>query len=198
MPGRRSLRPRGGENGWLANNPKHSDSRYLSTHWQPARQQGLPLGSVVLHDLLLPARLGTAQVDHVAFSPSGVWAIETKNWTMEVHGAEDDYRWSWRAGSLPNPVLQVRRHARVVARILDVPVWPVVALAEPGAVHPDSPAVLGTSAAAAGVIARAPREPGWSPEAAGRLAARLKGAALPGTRAERVRHHAFCRAASAG
>lgn len=36
---------------------------------------------IVLHDLLLPYKDGTTQIDHVIISPYGIFVIETKNYT---------------------------------------------------------------------------------------------------------------------
>lgn len=35
---------------------------------------------IVLNDVLLPAKNGTSQVDHIVVSPYGIFVIETKNY----------------------------------------------------------------------------------------------------------------------
>ena len=49
---------------------------------------------VVLHDILLPYKGGTTQVDHVVLSPYGVHVIETKNYKGWIFGKENQRNWT--------------------------------------------------------------------------------------------------------
>ncbi len=108
---------------------------------------GLPRGSHVFHGLTIPGGgMAAGDIDHVAVSPSGVFAVETLNWSgratisdgrLLYDGAEPDR----------NPVDRVRKAAaalrdRLQASGISVPVQPVLCLPRP-ALEKDAEGVAG-------------------------------------------------------
>jgi roadblock/LC7 domain-containing protein len=95
----------------------------------------LPASWCCIDNVVLSAEAdGYAQVDHVAVGPSGVYAIETKNWSGALHGSRDVWRRKQGGGGwkkVGSPTAQSGRHARRIedhlrAYGLEVPVIPVV------------------------------------------------------------------------
>jgi hypothetical protein len=85
---------------------------------------GLPEAYVVLHDLRLP---GTrANIDHVVIGPTGVFTVETKNYSSDVTIRRGTVR---RAGRCMDPVLaQANGQAAAVRRVLGCEVRAVVCI----------------------------------------------------------------------
>lgn len=85
---------------------------------------GLPDGYVVLHDLPIPR--SSANIDHVVIGPTGVITVETKHYSHDVviRGGKA------RTGTWPldKVVAQATGQAETVARLLDIPVTPLVAI----------------------------------------------------------------------
>lgn len=77
---------------------------------------------VALNDLTLPVHNGTAQIDHVLISPSGVFVIETKNMSGWIFGSKDQARWTQtlrrRKFQFQNPLRQNYRHVKTVQEVL--------------------------------------------------------------------------------
>jgi hypothetical protein len=48
----------------------------------------------VLNNVMLKAKKGTSQIDHVVISPHGIFVIETKNYKGWIHGNEDSEYWT--------------------------------------------------------------------------------------------------------
>jgi hypothetical protein len=48
----------------------------------------------LLNDLMLKAKIGTSQIDHIAISPHGIFVIETKNYKGWIYGDEDSEYWT--------------------------------------------------------------------------------------------------------
>ena len=48
----------------------------------------------VLHDVTLPIRGGTTQIDHIVVSPFGIFVIETKNMSGWIFGGHKDRQWT--------------------------------------------------------------------------------------------------------
>lgn len=56
-------------------------------------------GGIVRNDVLLPdGRGGLIQVDHLVLAPSGIWAIETKNYGGIILGQTHQKRWTQKMG----------------------------------------------------------------------------------------------------
>ncbi len=82
----------------------------------------LPQGYIVLHDLRMPG--SRANIDHVVIGPTGVFAVETKNYSSDVIVRRGAAR---RAGrSMDKVVEQVRRQAEALTTVLGCGVHPVV------------------------------------------------------------------------
>ncbi|UCG04601.1 MAG: NERD domain-containing protein, partial [Candidatus Heimdallarchaeota archaeon] len=47
-----------------------------------------------VHDLIIPSRNGTTQIDHLLVSKYGLFIVETKNRSGWIFGAEDQVKWT--------------------------------------------------------------------------------------------------------
>lgn len=78
--------------------------------------------NVVLNDLLLSTENGTCQIDHLLISTSGIFVIETKNFSGWIHGAERSSQWTqtiYRASyKFGNPVTQNWGHVASLRKLL--------------------------------------------------------------------------------
>jgi Nuclease-related domain len=72
-------------------------------------------GYVVFHDLAVPNSL--ANVDHLAIGPSGVFVIDSKQWSGSVHLGSDGLAWH-NHYPLDRTLETVRWEAQVVGRLL--------------------------------------------------------------------------------
>ncbi len=77
------------------------------------------------HDLILPARDGTTQIDHVVVSRSGVFVIETKSHRGVICSRPQDPYWyqvlQHRRWPFQNPLWQNRRHVGALYQALQIP-----------------------------------------------------------------------------
>ena len=80
-------------------------------------------GYVVFHDLAMPD--SPANVDHLVIGPSGVFAIDSKQWTGNVHQGADGLVWHDHY-RLDRTLATVRWQAATLGRLLGVPVAPLV------------------------------------------------------------------------
>jgi Nuclease-related domain len=80
-------------------------------------------GYVVFHDLAMPD--SPANVDHLVIGPSGVFAIDSKQWTGGVHQGADGLVWHnhYRLDRTP---AAVRWQAETLGRLLGIRVAPLV------------------------------------------------------------------------
>ena len=108
--------------------------------------KGLPIGSLILSDVMLPTPNGTAQVDLVAIVGRMVFSIEVKNRVGQISGQERDRMWKWRVdrrkGTFYNPVSQSRRHAKYLGELLNQRVVPMVVFAGSARVDSDASCVF--------------------------------------------------------
>jgi len=78
----------------------------------------------LFHDLTLPARDGTTQIDHVIVSRFGVFVIETKNMKGWIFGSPDHAVWTQvvyrRKSKFQNPIRQNYKHVKAVQELLHV------------------------------------------------------------------------------
>jgi Nuclease-related domain len=72
-------------------------------------------GFVVFHDLALPG--SDANVDHLVIGPSGVFVIDSKQWTGSVHQRADGLAWH-NHYPLDRTLEAVRWEAQTVGRLL--------------------------------------------------------------------------------
>jgi hypothetical protein len=80
-------------------------------------------GYVVLHDLAMPD--STANLDHLVLGPSGVFVVDSKQWTGQVHQSSDGLIWH-NHYHLDCLLGSIRWQAETVGRLLGVPVAPLV------------------------------------------------------------------------
>ena len=75
-----------------------------------------------LHNLTLPTRDGTTQIDHVIVSKFGVFVIETKNLTGWIFGDERSRKWTQsiygNSYQFLNPLRQNYKHLKAVENLL--------------------------------------------------------------------------------
>jgi hypothetical protein len=70
---------------------------------------------VVFHDLAVPGSL--ANVDHLVIGPTGVFVIDTKQWTGSVHQSADGLAWH-NHYPLDRTLETVRWEAQIIGRLL--------------------------------------------------------------------------------
>jgi hypothetical protein len=73
-------------------------------------------GYVVFHDLAMPGN-SSANVDHLVIGPSGVFVIDSKQWTGSVHQGADGLTWH-NHYPLDRTLETVRWEARAISRVL--------------------------------------------------------------------------------
>lgn len=91
----------------------------------------LPKEYVTLNNILLPARYGATQIDHIVVSRYGIFIIETKNykgwifghqdseeWTQSLLGKKRIWNWSSKQYKFRNPIRQNLAHFIAVRDIL--------------------------------------------------------------------------------
>jgi hypothetical protein len=80
-------------------------------------------GYVVFHDLAMPD--SPANLDHLVVGPSGVFVIDSKAWSGQVHQSSDGLIWH-NHYRLDRTLATIRWQAETLGRLLDVPVAPLV------------------------------------------------------------------------
>lgn len=82
-----------------------------------------------IHDLTLPTKRGTAQIDHVVISPHGVFVIETKNLTGWIFGSAGQRNWTQtiygEKFQIQNPLRQNFGHMKAIQAILGIPQYQI-------------------------------------------------------------------------
>jgi len=78
----------------------------------------------LFHDLTLPVRGGTTQIDHIVVSRFGVFIIETKNMRGWIFGSADQAVWTQvlfrRKSKFQNPIRQNYKHVKAVQELLHI------------------------------------------------------------------------------
>jgi hypothetical protein len=80
-------------------------------------------GYVSFHDLAVPG--SPANLDHLVVGPSGVFVIDSKQWTGQVHQSADGLVWHDHY-RLDRTLATVRSQAETLGRLLGAPVAPLV------------------------------------------------------------------------
>lgn len=84
----------------------------------------LPKGYIVINDLLIPSKKGTSQIDHIVISQSGIFVIETKNYSGVIYGNRDSEKWTkvshGRNYKFYNPIRQNESHISSLMDILNI------------------------------------------------------------------------------
>jgi len=77
------------------------------------------------HDVIVPSRNGTTQIDHVVVSVYGIFVVETKNHSGWIFGDEHAAQWTavhyGKKFSFQNPLRQNYRHMQCLAEYLRLP-----------------------------------------------------------------------------
>ncbi len=77
-----------------------------------------------VHDVILPSKNGTAQIDHILVSVYGIFIIETKNVKGWIFGSEKQAKWTQvlygHKYTFQNPIRQTFRQKKVLAEFLDI------------------------------------------------------------------------------
>ncbi|RGE44778.1 NERD domain-containing protein [Comamonas testosteroni] len=86
------------------------------------RKQLNPLVYVDLHNVTLPTKDGSTQIDHLIFSPFGVFVLETKNYQGWIFGTEKQARWTQqifkKRTTFQNPLRQNFKHTKTLQDLL--------------------------------------------------------------------------------
>lgn len=76
------------------------------------------------HDVIVPAKNGTAQIDHILVSPYGLFIVETKNKKGWIFGTEDQTNWTQsiygKKYYFQNPLRQAFRQKKVLSEYLEI------------------------------------------------------------------------------
>lgn len=77
-----------------------------------------------VHDIILPSRTGTTQIDHVLISAFGIFVVETKNMQGWIFGSERDSTWCQsiygHKNRFQNPLRQNYRHIECLVEFLEL------------------------------------------------------------------------------
>jgi hypothetical protein len=100
-------------------------------------------GYVSFHDLAMPH--SPANLDHLVLGPSGVFVIDSKHWTGQVHQSSDGLIWH-NHYRLDRTLATLRWQAETLGRLLGVPVAPLLcvhgARIQGGGLHAQGVAVV--------------------------------------------------------
>lgn len=76
------------------------------------------------HDVIIPSRNGTSQIDHIIVSRFGIFIVETKNLNGWIFGSEKNRKWTQslfgKKYPFQNPLRQAYRQKKVLAEFLDI------------------------------------------------------------------------------
>ena len=76
------------------------------------------------HHLIIPAKNGTTQIDHLLVSPFGLFIVETKNKKGWIFGSENQPKWTQvlysKKYSFQNPLRQTFRQKKILCEFLGV------------------------------------------------------------------------------
>jgi len=107
----------------------------------------------VINDLIVLDSGKTSQIDHVVINPRGVFVIETKNYSGEIYGAENQHEWTQVLAygnvknKLYNPLKQNATHVYNVKKIVgNLPIRSLVVFVQNNTCHIDANNVIPLSA----------------------------------------------------
>ena len=82
-------------------------------------------GGYVINDIIIPGEATkTSQIDHILLASSGIWVIETKNYSGRIYGSEYDYEWTQvlnygnTKNRFYNPIKQNETHINNLRKLL--------------------------------------------------------------------------------
>ncbi len=97
--------------------------RIYNAGWAGEKQVEKLLSSKLSDDYLLISDLylrdGGGDIDHIVLGPSGIFVLETKNWSGDISCSGDEWQRVRKRGFKGSPSLQVKRNAAKVKRIID-------------------------------------------------------------------------------
>ena len=77
-----------------------------------------------VHDVIIPAKIGTTQIDHIILSIYGIFVIETQNFSGLIFGSPTDSTWYQsqfgRKYRFQNPLHRNSRHIKSLSRYLNL------------------------------------------------------------------------------
>jgi Nuclease-related domain len=104
-------------------------------------------GYVVFHDLAVPGNT-SANVDHLVIGPTGLFVLDTKQWTGSVHQSSDGLAWHHHY-RLDRTLETVRWEAEAVGRLLGTHTTPLVCVhgahVQGGGLHAQGVAIVPAS-----------------------------------------------------
>lgn len=150
-----------------------------------------------LHNVTLPTEGGSTQIDHLIFSPYGLFVLETKNLKGWIFGSERQAEWTQKihknhSQKFQNPLRQSYKHTQTVQALLGLPaeqVHSVVAFVGDNQFKTEVPPQVLQGKAFIGYILQF-QQPIWGPEEMQALIDRLEQHRLAPTRATQKAHAA--------
>jgi restriction system protein len=74
------------------------------------------------HNIIIPSKSGTSQIDHLLVSPYGLFIVETKNKQGWIYGSENQAKWTQtfyqKKYTFQNPLRQTFRQKKVLSEFL--------------------------------------------------------------------------------
>lgn len=164
------------------------------------RRQLNPLIYVDMHNVTLPtADGGSTQIDHLIFSPYGLFVLETKNYQGWIFGTEKQREWTQqifrKRSRFQNPLRQNYKHIKTLQSLLDIApehLHSVIAFVGDCEFKTEMPAHVTRGLGFVGHI-QSFAEPVWSPEQMQALLDKLEELRLQPDRATDRRHVAHVR-----
>lgn len=164
------------------------------------RRQLDPLIYVDMHNVTLPtADGGSTQIDHLIFSPYGLFVLETKNYQGWIFGTEKQREWTQqifrKRSRFQNPLRQNYKHVKTLQSLLDIApehLHSVIAFVGDCEFKTEMPAHVTRGLGFVGHI-QSFAEPVWSPEQMQALLDKLEELRLQPGRATDRRHVAHVR-----
>ncbi|KGG88825.1 NERD domain-containing protein [Comamonas thiooxydans] len=164
------------------------------------RRQLDPLIYVDMHNVTLPtADGGSTQIDHLIFSPYGLFVLETKNYRGWIFGTEKQREWTQqifrKRSRFQNPLRQNYKHIKTLQSLLDIApehLHSVIAFVGDCEFKTEMPAHVTRGLGFVGHI-QSFTQPVWSPEQMQALLDKLEELRLQPGRATDRRHVAHVR-----
>ena len=107
----------------------------------------------VINDLILVNEGKSSQIDHIVINPRGIFVIETKNYSGEIYGSENQREWTQVLAygnvknKLYNPLKQNATHVYKVKKIVGkLPVYSLVVFVQNNTYNIDASGVIPLSA----------------------------------------------------
>src|SRR5208283_4612133 len=97
--------------------------RIYNAGWEGEKQEAKLLSSKLSDDYLLINDLylhnGGGDIDHVLLAPSGIFVLETKNWSGDITCNGDMWQRAGKGNFKGSPSLQVKRNAAKIKNLID-------------------------------------------------------------------------------